>query len=41
MFRRTSTDNAPWNIIPAEDKKYARISVMQIYKNALKNALKR
>lgn len=40
MFRRTDTDAAPWHIIPAEDKKYARITVMKIYKEALERALK-
>lgn len=40
MFARTSTEYAPWHIIPAEDKKYGRLEVLRIYRNALKKALK-
>ncbi|MGN1038514.1 MAG: polyphosphate:AMP phosphotransferase [Mailhella sp.] len=40
MFLRTSTECAPWHIIPAEDKKYARIAVLKAYRDALKKALK-
>jgi polyphosphate:AMP phosphotransferase len=29
MFRRTSTINAPWNLIPANSKRYARIQVLE------------
>ena len=29
MFQKTSTDHAPWNIIPANDKKYARVAAMK------------
>ena len=39
MFLRTSTEYAPWHIIPAEDKKYARLEVIRIYRDALKKAL--
>ncbi len=39
MFMRTSTEYAPWHIIPAEDKKYARLHVAQLYRTALKKAL--
>lgn len=39
MFVRTSTEYAPWHIIPAEDKKYARLEVLRIYKQALMAAL--
>lgn len=41
MFARTSTEYAPWHIIPAEDKKYARLEVLRIYKKALITALDR
>lgn len=41
MFARTSTEYAPWHIIPAEDKKYARLEVLRIYKKALITALER
>lgn len=40
MFLRTSTAYAPWNIIAAEDKKYARLAVLRTYRDALKKALK-
>ena len=39
MFLRTSTEYAPWHIIPAEDKKYTRLEVIRIYRDALKKAL--
>ncbi len=29
MFERTDTDAAPWHLIPANDKKYARIAALQ------------
>ncbi len=29
MFRKTSTAHAPWCVVPANDKKYARITAMQ------------
>ena len=41
MFARTSTANAPWHVISAEDKKYARITVLRLYRDELKKALKR
>ncbi len=28
MFEKTSTDDAPWNVIPANNKKYARIEII-------------
>lgn len=40
MFARTSTDYAPWRIVAAEDKKYARLEVLRLYRDALKKALK-
>ena len=40
MFLRTSTEYAPWHIVPAEDKKYARLTVLRTYRDALKKALK-
>ena len=35
MFERTSTDHAPWHIIPANDKKHARIAAMKIITDCL------
>jgi polyphosphate kinase 2 (PPK2 family) len=29
MFSLTDTTAAPWTIIPAEDKKYARLAVLR------------
>ena len=29
MFERTDTDRAPWRIVPAESKRYARVQVMR------------
>ncbi len=40
MFARTSTEDAPWHIVAAEDKKYARLEVVRIYRDTLKKALK-
>lgn len=41
MFLRTSTEYAPWRIIAAEDKKFARLSVLRAYRDALRAALQR
>jgi polyphosphate kinase 2 (PPK2 family) len=29
MFKRTDTERAPWRIVPAESKRYARVQVMR------------
>jgi polyphosphate kinase 2 (PPK2 family) len=29
MFERTDTERAPWRIVPAESKRYARVQVMR------------
>jgi polyphosphate:AMP phosphotransferase len=39
MIRRTSTAKAPWQLVPAEDKRYARIKVMRTLCTALDQAL--
>ncbi len=39
MFMRTDTLYAPWHIIAANSKQYARIEVMKIYRDVLKKAL--
>jgi AMP-polyphosphate phosphotransferase len=36
MAERTNTSYAPWYLIPAEDKKFARIEVLRIINKALK-----
>ena len=41
MFLRTSTQYAPWHIVPAEDKKVARLTVLRTYRDALVEALER
>ncbi|WP_308776947.1 hypothetical protein [uncultured Bilophila sp.] len=38
-FLRTSTEYAPWHIVPAEDKKCARLEVVRTYRDALRKAL--
>ncbi len=40
MFMRTNTDYAPWHIVPAESKYFARIFVLKTYRDALIKALK-
>ena len=40
MVIRTSTEYAPWHIIPANDKRYARIEVMRIAAEAVKRDIK-
>lgn len=39
MIERTGTDFAPWHLIEANDKKYARIKTLRILCRALKTAL--
>ncbi len=39
MLTRTDTAFAPWHIIPAADKRYARLSVLQIIVSALEGRL--
>ena len=41
MLMRTSTEAAPWHIIEANDKLYARIKVMKIVIDSLSEALKK
>ena len=40
MVIRTSTEYAPWHIIPANDKRYARIEVMRIAAEAVEKGVK-
>ena len=40
MVARTSTDVAPWTLVPANDKRYARVQVLRTVVKALKRALK-
>lgn len=39
MIARTSTPAAPWNIVPSNDKDYARVHVIQSVVDALERAL--
>jgi len=39
MFDRTSTDAAPWSIVPANDKYFARIMVLRTIADAIEAAL--
>jgi len=40
MVARTSTDSAPWVLVEGNDKKFARIKVMEIVCQALRRALR-
>lgn len=40
MLVRTSTSKTPWYIIPANDKKFARIEILKTYINNMEKALK-
>ena len=39
MLRKTSTDYAPWHVIPSVDKKYARLATLRIVVDAMEKAL--
>ncbi len=39
MIEKTSTEYAPWHIIPSNDKKYARLQTIQIVIDAIEAAL--
>ena len=41
MVDRTSTDVAPWTLVEANDKYYARIKVLKTLCHEIENALKR
>lgn len=40
MFFKTNTKNAPWVVIPANDKKYARLEVLKTVNKTLEKMLK-
>ena len=39
MIRRTSTDTAPWTLIEAEDKRFARVKILRAVCERLEEAL--
>ncbi len=39
MFERTSTGLAPWTIVPAEDKRHARITVLETICKRIEKAI--
>jgi AMP-polyphosphate phosphotransferase len=41
MVDRTSTEIAPWTLVEAEDKRYARIKILETIVNRVERALKR
>jgi polyphosphate kinase 2 (PPK2 family) len=41
MFEHTSTENAPWTVIPAENKRYARVAVIEAVNDALEAGMAR
>ena len=40
MVDRTSTDIAPWNLVSANDKRWARLEVLETVCKGIKRALK-
>ncbi|GJM23298.1 MAG: polyphosphate--AMP phosphotransferase [Planctomycetota bacterium] len=40
MVTRTNTPDAPWHLVPANDKRYARVKVIELTAQALKERLK-
>lgn len=40
MLRLTSTEYAPWHVIPSNDKRYARVKALKIINKALEKRLK-
>jgi AMP-polyphosphate phosphotransferase len=41
MIAKTSTEYAPWHVIPANSKNYARITVLKIIRDSMKSGLER
>jgi len=41
MVARTSTREALWHLVPANDKRHARVQVIQTYAEALDQRLKK
>ncbi|MBN8870233.1 MAG: UDP-galactose-lipid carrier transferase [Solirubrobacterales bacterium] len=41
MFEKTSTEDAPWTIIPAENKRYARVAVIEALNEAMEEGMRR
>jgi polyphosphate kinase 2 (PPK2 family) len=41
MVARTSTRRAPWHLVPANDKNYARVEVLRVAANAIEQGLAR
>jgi len=39
MLHRTSTSTAPWTVVPSNDKKYARINVLEAVCKAIETKL--
>ncbi|MGK2931647.1 MAG: polyphosphate kinase 2 family protein [Solirubrobacterales bacterium] len=41
MFEKTHTEDAPWNVISSESKRYSRVSVIETVNDQIENGLKR
>lgn len=41
MFEQTSTEHAPWTVIPGENKRYARVAVIETVIAAMEAGLRR
>ncbi len=39
MIERTSTEVAPWTVVESEDKRFARIKVLETVRRAVEAAL--
>ncbi len=40
MVARTGTDTAPWHLVPANDKRHARVQILETVADALRDAMK-
>ena len=41
MFEKTHTECAPWHVIPADSKRYARVQVLKTVNEAIEENMKK
>jgi polyphosphate kinase 2 (PPK2 family) len=41
MFEKTSTECAPWHVIPGDSKRYARVQVLKTVNEAIEAGMKK
>jgi polyphosphate kinase 2 (PPK2 family) len=41
MFARTSTRRSPWHVVPADDKRLARVTVLTRLREAIERAVRK